>query len=66
MNTRAVLVLALAGVAGAALTGCGSLKAAADCMARPDAPCPGDDQVRDMDPTAIPDARRLPEPEEEI
>jgi hypothetical protein len=69
--TRAVLALAVL----LALPGCSSLKAAADCMARPDAPCPGDDQVRDLDPAAIPDARRLPphlapprarEPEEDI
>jgi hypothetical protein len=54
----ALLVFALF-LAGLALTtGC-TLKAAADCMARPDAPCEGDDQVRDMDPAAIPDARRL-------
>ena len=49
---------ALAFLALLALPGC-SLKAAADCIARPDAPCPGDDRVRDMDPAAIPDARRL-------
>jgi hypothetical protein len=56
----ALLVFALF-LAGLALTtGCTSLKAAADCIANPDAPCEGDDQVRDLDPAAIPDARRLP------
>ena len=68
-----VFALFLAGLA--LTTGCTSLKAAADCIARPDAPCEGDDQLRDLDPAAIPDARRLPphlappnsrEPEEEI
>jgi hypothetical protein len=66
-----VFALFLAGLA--LTTGCTSLKAAADCIARPDAPCEGDDPapkardpgVRDMDPAAIPDARRL-HPQEEI
>jgi hypothetical protein len=51
MKTAVIIFAVLLGV-----TGCASIKAAADCITRPDTPCPGDD----MDPGAIPDARRLP------